>query len=221
MSHHTSPQRPCSRGRWRWLAAVALIAVGLVTRCASLSPAPAPTSTTARPTATPDATLTRIGLLVPLNGPNAAPGRALRQGVELAMIRTGARRQYQLVVEDESGAPGSAALARKLVEQDQVVVAMIGIGSAQPSAPAQIFQAAHTPVVGWYCMRDLFDGPGPSDFILVPQETFEVYCPEQASADGARIYGEDTMGWILRGLSAAGTDNPRAIRDALRRLPYR
>ncbi|MFN8633023.1 MAG: ABC transporter substrate-binding protein [Chloroflexota bacterium] len=188
---------------------------------------PAETSPTSSPQAAPTVAPIRIGLLAPLQGTNATLGGAAREAARRVVNRANvlardSTRQYELIVEDNSGSAAvSQGLARKLIQRDGVVAAMLGLGSPIPSAPAQVFQAAGVPVVGWYCMRDLLNFPGPSDFVVVHQESFEVFCPERPSAGGAAIFADESTTWLLRAISAADSDDPREVRDALRRVPYR
>jgi hypothetical protein len=216
------PDLPSRRRFLRGLAGLALTGPGLLAGCGNAASPPRPTQA---PTPTPSPQI-RIGLLAPLQGPNEPFGRAARYGAQRAINRIGGQRRYQLVAADIGGSPAEQTIAaRKLVDEDQVVAAMIGIGSPTPRVPAEVFQAARVPVVGWACMLELVDLLGPQSFVFINRETFEFFCPQQPSTGGAAVFAEDTMAWILRAITAADpwaiAADPRAIRDALARLPYR
>src|SRR3546814_18434723 len=95
----------------------------------------------------------RIGFHVPLTGFAAADGASARNGAELAVEQINAAggidgRMLELVTYDDQASPKEVVpIAKRLIEQDKVTVAVSGSYSAPTRAAASIFQTAHVPYV--------------------------------------------------------------------------
>ncbi|MFH1524209.1 MAG: branched-chain amino acid ABC transporter substrate-binding protein [Chloroflexota bacterium] len=92
----------------------------------------------------------KIGMGAPMTGDNAAFGQDISQGAMLAVVDAGQFEgfSFELVAEDDGGAPeGGAAVANKLVS-DPTVVAIAGhIFSGATAAAMPIYEAAGIPMM--------------------------------------------------------------------------
>lgn len=101
----------------------------------------------------------KIGFNVPLTGFAAADGKSALAGAELAIEQANAAggingQNVELVIYDDQGSPDEAVpIAQKLVEKDQVIVAVSGSYSGSTRAAAGIFQEAGVPYVSAYAIH--------------------------------------------------------------------
>jgi len=101
----------------------------------------------------------KIGFNVPLTGFAAADGKSALTGAELAVEQANAAggingQNVELVIYDDQGSPDEAVpIAQKLIEKDQVVVAVSGSYSGSTRAAAGIFQEAGVPYISAYAIH--------------------------------------------------------------------
>ncbi len=101
----------------------------------------------------------KIGFHVPLTGFAAADGQSALHGAELAVEQANAEggidgKQVELVVYDDQASPKEAVpIAQKLIEQDNVLVAVSGSYSGPTRAAAGIFQEAQVPYISAYAIH--------------------------------------------------------------------
>jgi branched-chain amino acid transport system substrate-binding protein len=95
----------------------------------------------------PVETGTRIGLLLPLSGQQAALGRTLLQAAEMGLFEVGDDK-FTLLVEDTATAAGADTAARKLLAQGaQILLGPVFSTDTRKIAP--ITTAAHIPVLAF------------------------------------------------------------------------
>lgn len=136
----------------RWLGAL------LLTLAAGCAPAnvpppsapsqPAPTQPQFDTTPmTPTVTGTKIGLLLPLSGQQAALGRTLLQAAEMGLFEVGDD-SFTLLVEDTATAAGADSAARKLLaEGAQILLGPVFSTDTRKIAPIAL--GAHVPVLAF------------------------------------------------------------------------
>ena len=101
----------------------------------------------------------KIGFNVPLTGFAAADGKSALNGAELAVEQANAAGgikgdKIELVVYDDQASPKeSVPIAQKLVEKDQVVLAISGSYSGATRAAAGIFQESGVPYISAYAVH--------------------------------------------------------------------
>lgn len=118
----------------------------------------------------------KIGVLAPLTGPAASDGQSVQNSLKLAVERVNKAggllgKQVEMVIYDDRSDPKDAtALARKLIEQDEVKGFVAGSYSMPSRAVAPLFQEEKIPLVaayavhpdvtaaGEYCFRNGFLG---------------------------------------------------------------
>src|SRR5215510_5968179 len=136
----------------RWLGVLAL---SFAAGCAPNVPPPAAPSQAPAPTqpqyetvpAVPGETGTKIGLLLPLSGQQAALGRTLLQAAEMGLFEVGDD-SFTLLVEDTATAAGADSAARKLLaEGAKVLLGPVFATDVRKIAP--IAQGAHVPVLAF------------------------------------------------------------------------
>lgn len=131
----------------------------------------------------------KIGFNAPLTGFAAADGNSALQGAELAVEQTNAAggiggKQIELVVYDDQASPKEAVpIANKLIEQDQVTMAVSGSYSGSTRAAAGVFQAAGVPYISAYAIHPDITRAG--DYVFRTSFVGEV----QGRA-GAKLIGE-------------------------------
>ncbi len=134
----------------------------------------------------------KIGFNVPLTGFAAADGNSARIGAELAVEQANADggingKKVELVVYDDQASPKeSVPIATKLIEKDQVPVAISGSYSGSTRAAAGVFQDAGVPYISAYAIHPDITRAG--DFVFRTSFVGEV----QGRA-GAKLIGE-TLG---------------------------
>lgn len=134
----------------------------------------------------------KIGFNVPLTGFAAADGNSARIGAELAVEQANADggangKRVELVVYDDQANPKeSVPIATKLIEKDQVSVAISGSYSGSTRAAAGVFQDAGVPYISAYAIHPDITRAG--DFVFRTSFVGEV----QGRA-GAKLIGE-TLG---------------------------
>lgn len=134
----------------------------------------------------------KIGFNVPLTGFAAADGNSARIGAELAVEQANAAggidgNQVELVVYDDQASPKEAVpIATRLIEKDQVPVAVSGSYSGSTRAAAGIFQDAGVPYISAYAVHPDITRAG--DFVFRTSFMGEV----QGRA-GAKLIG-DSLG---------------------------
>jgi branched-chain amino acid transport system substrate-binding protein len=92
----------------------------------------------------------KIGMGAPMTGDNAAFGQDISQGAMIAVSDAGSFMgfTFELVAEDDGGAPeGGAAVANKLVADPQVVAIAGHIFSGATAAAMPIYEAASIPMM--------------------------------------------------------------------------
>lgn len=101
----------------------------------------------------------KIGFNVPLTGFAAADGQSALEGAKLAVAQANAKggvagQKIELVVYDDQATPKEAVpSATRMVEKDNVVVAVSGSYSGSTRAAATIFQRAQIPYVVAYAIH--------------------------------------------------------------------
>lgn len=101
----------------------------------------------------------KIGFNVPLTGFAAADGKSALNGAELAVEQANAAggvngKMVELVVYDDQASPKEAVpIALKLIEKDQVAMAISGSYSGSTRAAAGIFQEAKVPYIAAYAIH--------------------------------------------------------------------
>ena len=101
----------------------------------------------------------KIGFFSPLTGFAAADGHAALIGAQIAVDFINAAggingKPVELVYYDDAcRADQASAIARKLIEQDQVVIAVSGSYSTPTRAAAKIFQEAGVPMISAYAIH--------------------------------------------------------------------
>ena len=101
----------------------------------------------------------KIGLMAPLTGFAAADGASVQNSVLLAVERVNKEggllgKQVELVVyDDRADGKEAVAIARKLIQQDQVVGVVAGSYSTPSRATAPIFQDEQIPYVAAYAVH--------------------------------------------------------------------
>ncbi|MEZ5830714.1 MAG: penicillin-binding protein activator [Dongiaceae bacterium] len=157
----------------RWVGALLLLVAG----CAPNVPPPAPPSQPALPPpqyetvpATPAETGTKIGLMLPLSGPQAALGRSLLQAAEMGLFEVGDD-SFTLLVEDTATPAGADSAARKLLA-DGAKILLGPLFSTETRAIAPIAQGAHVPVLAFTNDRSAAQ-PGVYVLGVTPQDEVE------------------------------------------------
>lgn len=131
----------------------------------------------------------RIGFHAPLTGFAAADGTSALNGAELAVEQANAEggidgRPVELVVYDDQAEPKQAVpIATKLIEQDQVKVAVSGSYSAPTRAAAGVFQEAGIPYISAYAVHPDITRAG--DYVFRTSFVGEVQ-----GRGGAKLVGE-------------------------------
>jgi ABC-type branched-subunit amino acid transport system substrate-binding protein len=150
--------------------AVALVLLLVVAACAPQrvvptapeeSQAQAPASETEAPIAEPEAVPlepveegpVRVGLLLPLSGPNAALGQAMLQAAEMALFEKSAQ-EFELVVRDTEGLGGAAVAAQQLVGEHVELILGPLFGAQVPTAAAAAGGAA-VPIISFSTDRSV------------------------------------------------------------------
>ncbi|MEZ5590846.1 MAG: ABC transporter substrate-binding protein [Gammaproteobacteria bacterium] len=101
----------------------------------------------------------KIGFNVPLTGFAAADGNSAKIGAELAVEQANAAggingQPVELVIyDDQAAAKEAVSIATKLIEKDQVPVAVSGSYSGSTRAAAGIFQEAGVPYIAAYAVH--------------------------------------------------------------------
>jgi branched-chain amino acid transport system substrate-binding protein len=132
----------------------------------------------------------KIGFHAPQTGFAAADGASALNGAELAVEQANAEggidgAQIELVVYDDQAEPKQAVpIATKLIEQDEVKVAVSGSYSAPTRAAAGVFQEAGIPYISAYAVHPDITRAG--DYVFRTSFMGEV----QGRA-GAKLIGED------------------------------
>jgi len=123
------------------------------------APAPAPETapTETAPEALPAEPVeegpVKVGLLLPLSGPNAALGQALMQAAEMALFEKSPQ-DFELVVRDTEGLGGAAAAAQQLVGEHVELILGPLFGAQVPTAAAAASGAA-VPVISFSTDRSV------------------------------------------------------------------
>ena len=131
----------------------------------------------------------KIGFNVPLTGFAAADGNSAKIGAELAVEQANAAggingQPVELVIyDDQAAAKEAVSIATKLIERDQVPVAVSGSYSGSTRAAAGIFQEAGVPYIAAYAVHPDITRAG--DYIFRTSFVGEV----QGRA-GAKLIGE-------------------------------
>lgn len=89
----------------------------------------------------------RVGLLLPLSGPNAALGQAMLQAAEMALFEKSAQ-DFELVVRDTEGLGGAAVAAQQLVGEHVELILGPLFGAQVPTAAAAAAGAA-VPIISF------------------------------------------------------------------------
>jgi branched-chain amino acid transport system substrate-binding protein len=101
----------------------------------------------------------KIGLMAPLTGFAAADGASVHDSVKLAVERVNSEggvlgKKVELIVyDDRADGKEAVAVARKLIQQDQVVGVVAGSYSTPSRASAPIFQDEEIPLVAAYAVH--------------------------------------------------------------------
>lgn len=138
------------------LLLVTVLLVGLLAACV------APTQPPAAPAGgeeAPAAETIKVGFFSPTTGFAAADGTSALQAAQLAVEVINDEggvlgRQLELIHYDDAAAPDQASsIARKLIEQDNVVAGISGSYSSPTRAAAPIFQEAGLPMISAYAIH--------------------------------------------------------------------
>jgi ABC-type branched-subunit amino acid transport system substrate-binding protein len=157
----------------RWLGALILALAGCAPNVpppqAPSQPAPAQPQYETVPMAPVEAG-TKIGLLLPLSGPEAALGRTLYNAAEMGLFEVGDD-SFTLLVEDTAAAAGPDSAARKLLaEGAKVLLGPVFSTDARKVAP--IATAARVPVLA-FTNDDSAAQPGLYVLGVTPQQQVE------------------------------------------------
>jgi branched-chain amino acid transport system substrate-binding protein len=101
----------------------------------------------------------KIGLMAPLTGSAAADGASVHNSVKLALERVNkdggllGKKVELIVYDDRADGKEAVAVARKLIQQDQVVGVVAGSYSTPSRASAPIFQDEEIPLVAAYAVH--------------------------------------------------------------------
>jgi len=101
----------------------------------------------------------KLGLFVPLTGFAAADGASALNGAQIAVDLINQNggingKKVELVYYDDSAkADQASTIARKLIEQDKVVMGISGTYSTATRAAAQIFQSSGVPMISSYAIH--------------------------------------------------------------------
>ena len=129
----------------RVFALLPMLALFALAACAPQAPGTQSATLGAAPVETPR---TRIALLLPLSGPQAALGEALQQGAELALFDQNNPRIEFIPLDTAGTSMGAADAARRAVSLG--VVSIVGpLTGAETAAIAPIAQAARLPVLAF------------------------------------------------------------------------
>ncbi len=137
------------------LTLLAILAL-TVTACAPGAP---PVAETGGQAEAPAAEPIKLGIFAPTTGFAAADGTSALQSAQLAvtMINDAGGvlgRPLELIHYDDAASPDqAAAIARKLIEQDQVVAGISGSYSGATRAAAPVFQEAGVPMISAYAIH--------------------------------------------------------------------
>jgi branched-chain amino acid transport system substrate-binding protein len=129
--------------------------VGLLAACV----APAPPAAAPEEEAAPAAEPIKVGFFSPTTGFAAADGTSALQSAELSVKLVNDAggvlgRPLELIHYDDAAKPDQAAsIARKLIEQDQVVAGISGSYSGATRAAAPVFQEAGVPMISAYAIH--------------------------------------------------------------------
>ncbi|MCS7350106.1 MAG: ABC transporter substrate-binding protein [Anaerolineae bacterium] len=164
--------------RYGWLA-TALIAILLIA-CAAPTPTPTPpppATPTPAPAAPPTPTPTpkvgvayKIGFIASITGPGASLGIPERNTAQLVQAQLnaqggivgpdGVRHEVQILIfDDESKTDTAASVARRLIEQEGVVVLVAGTLSGPSLAMVPIATEAQTPMISMASARSIIEDP--------------------------------------------------------------
>ena len=99
----------------------------------------------------------RVGLLLPLTGPNAKLGQAMLNAAQLAMFHF-ADKRFQLLTHDTKGTPAGAARAATIAVGDGAAMILGPLLSASARAVGPVAQAANVPVVAFSSDRSVVGG---------------------------------------------------------------
>jgi len=133
--------------------ALAVMAVLAVACQKKEAPAPAPAAPAPAPAAAPASDTIPFGLISCLTGEQATFGVSTENGVKLAIAEANAKggvkgKKITLKVYDDQGKPEEAAIAAKrLVEQDKVIVMLGEIASSRSLAIAPVADAGKVPQI--------------------------------------------------------------------------
>ena len=132
----------------------------------------------------------KIGINVPLTGFAASDGESALNGAKLAIEQVNAAggvkgQEVELVVYDDQASPKQAVpIATKLIEKDQVVIAISGSYSAPTRAAAGIFQSAQVPYISAYAIHP--------DITRAGNYVFRTsFMGEVQGRAGAKLIGQD------------------------------
>lgn len=172
------------------------------------SQAPAPTQPEYQTVpAAPIETGTRIGLLLPLSGPQAALGRTLLQAAEMGLFEVGDD-SFTLLVEDTATAAGADSAARKLLAQGaKILLGPVFATDVRRIAP--IAQGAHVPVLAFTNDQSAAQ-PGVYVMGVTPQEQVERVV-QYAAQQGMQRFA------ILAPTSAYGNIVTASFREAIQK----
>ena len=194
----------------RWLG---ILILGAAAGCAPnlpppqapSQPGPAPLPQYETVPAAPVETGTKIGLLLPLSGQQAALGRSLLQAAEMGLFEVGDD-SFTLLVEDTATAAGADSAARKLLAGGaKVLLGPVFATDVRKIAP--IAQGAHVPVLAFTNDQSAAQ-PGVYVLGVTPQEQV-ARVVEYAANQGMQRFA------ILAPTSPYGNIVTQAFRQAL------
>lgn len=153
----------------------------------------------------PVETGTRIGLLLPLSGPQAALGRTLLQAAEMGLFEVGDDK-FTLLVEDTATAAGAETAARKLLAQGaQILLGPVFSTDTRKIAPIAV--GAHVPVLAFTNDRSAAQ-PGVYVMGVTPQDEVQRVI-QYAAGQGMQRFA------ILAPTSTYGNIVEQAFRNAV------
>jgi ABC-type branched-subunit amino acid transport system substrate-binding protein len=144
-------------------AAPAVLVVAALAGCATaIVPAPVavPQSSYAPPPPPPPAPASgpqKVGLLLPLSGPNAALGKAMLDAAELALFETGGDR-LTLVPRDTKGTAAGAVDAARVAIGEGAGLILGPLTAAEVAAVKPVAAAAHINVIAFSTVESLAGG---------------------------------------------------------------
>lgn len=194
--------------RRSWVLRITSLALAgwLAQACAPTTPTRAPPSATLPPVTPPGAMgPTRVGLLLPLTGPQAALGRQLFQAGQAAFF-AGADGTMMLLPRDTGGTPAGAAAAAQALAAEGVTIVAGPLFAAETRAASPVLRAAGVPLLSFSSDRAAADttlGGGTFVLGLLPEDQVQAVLRFLQASGASRIAVLGADGEFARAASDA------------------